>query len=341
MKIINLILVCILCLFPLLTNGQNIENLGKKEIRELYIKCTATVDSLNLLLTENLAKQKTLQAHLFEKSIELTKSNSLAIQYTEELKLLKERIQSLQDELLNLNSQLIKLNSIAKEPTFKDFSEGFKVDSVFENVAINGGMFTIMVLRDKLDENMHAFLDEDEPYFSQSPITIAIAKTGNKNPMYIKRFDFEPGIYPNFSYHFFKGQNQSLNTPGKLYLTFTKNFGGSGHTGINYFIDFKEGQINLKNIFSFGTLSYEAFSKTDNEILLLNGIWGEEETHFSSHRYKIIKYKYNNDFFEEIEIGETKFKYSSLDDDKSVKQIMVEIKAKEPLLLQSIKISDY
>ncbi len=53
-----------------------------------------------------------------------------------------------------------------------------------------------------------------------------------------------------------------------------------------------------------------------SDILLLKGIWGENESHFANHRYMIKNYRFQKDSFKETTIGQTKFKYSSLDEEK-------------------------
>ncbi len=218
----------------------------------------------------------------------------------------------------------------------------YKVDTVLNNVLIDGGPFRITVLRDKFDEHLQRFSEEGEPAFTQSPITIVLSKGENNKRVYLKRFDFEPADYPYLNYSFYKGQNQGLDKPGKLYLMLHKSYGGSGSESVRYFINFSEGQINLNHLFnSSGELAYVVYSKNDNEILLLEGIWGEGESHFANHRYKIRKFLFNNGSFEETTVGQTKGKYSSLDEDKPVQQILTEMKAKEPLLLQNIEITDY
>ena len=220
----------------------------------------------------------------------------------------------------------------------------FKIDTAINNALIDGTQFTVQILRDKVDEHLETFSEDDEPFFSQSPITIILTNNSNGKVLYIKKFDYEPNDYPYINYSLYKGQGQNLSDNGKLYLMLNRGYGGSGSSSIRYLVEYKDGKINLTELFkSSGELTYIVYKKNDNEILVLDGIWNikENETHFASHRYAITKYIYSNNSFDKKEIGQTKFKYSSLDEDKPISQILLEIKNKEPILLKGIILSEY
>ena len=220
----------------------------------------------------------------------------------------------------------------------------FKVDTIIQDVLICGNKFSIKILRDQVDEQLNPFLEEDEPSFRQSPMTVIFINNTDGKVVYLKKFDSEPNDYPYLNYSFYKSQDQSLNTNGKLYLLLNKNFGGSGSISNRYLIDYKDNKICFSHLFeSSGELTYILYNKNDNEIIVLDGIWNtkEDESHFANHRYKIKKYSYTDGRFLEIEIGKTKFKYSSLDENKSNLEILKDIKTKEPLLLIDLKLSNY
>ncbi|MBL0234684.1 MAG: hypothetical protein IPQ08_13640 [Chitinophagaceae bacterium] len=220
----------------------------------------------------------------------------------------------------------------------------YKTDTVIKNVLIDGTKFSIKVLRDRFDEHLDKFTEEDEPSFTQAPITVVFTRPTDDNPIYIKRFDFEPNDYPYLNYSFYKGQEQNLSNPGKLYLLLNKGYGGSGSTSSRYFIDFKDREINLNPLFtSSGELSYIVYNRNDNEIIALDGIWNmdENESHFANHKYIITRYVNSKGSFDKEEIGQTKFKHSSLDENKTISQILSDIKVKEPSLLTRINLSDY
>lgn len=222
----------------------------------------------------------------------------------------------------------------------------YKTDTTINNVIIGGTEFSITVLRDKYDEHLKMFSEEpqtpDEYEFSQSPITVVITKSVDNHPLYIKRFDHEPDDYPYLNYTFYKGQQQRLNKSGKLYFRISKGYGGSGSQCATYFIDFSRGQINLSTLFTSSCeLYYDVYSQNDKEILMLEGIWGTDESHFENHRYTITKYTYEDGQFHKNEIGQTKLKYSSLDENKSISQILTEIKTREPSLLSNIVLSNF
>ena len=226
----------------------------------------------------------------------------------------------------------------------------FKMDTTIKSVLIDGKHFSLKVLRDKFDEHLDKFLEEGEhseegePSFIQSPMTVVLTNNADGKIIYIKKFDFEPNDYPYLNYSFYKGQAQNLNDKGRLYLVLNKGYGGSGSQSIRYYITYNENKINFSELFkSSGELSYIVYNKNDNEIIALDGIWNleENESHFANHRYTITKYTYRNNSFDKTVIGQTQFKYSSLDEDKTIAQILIDIKTNEPVLLKGINLTDY
>ncbi len=209
----------------------------------------------------------------------------------------------------------------------------FITDTVLNNVEIDNVQFTIMSFRDKLDEHREKF-----KFVTESPLTVVIINNNSNKIVYIKKFDFDH-LYLYYSFH--KWGNQSLNNFGKLYFEINTNAGGSGSSGKIYFFNFKNGIMNLNNIFDFNELSYTVFNKNDNEILLLEAIWSEGESHFEKHRYTISKYTCSNEYFSKNLIGQTKFKYASYNDEQPIHQTLSEIKLNEPILMESLYLDNY
>lgn len=220
----------------------------------------------------------------------------------------------------------------------------YRIDTLISDVDINGEIFSITVLRDKLEDPSGKLKDKDERSPEQSPITVIITKRNDEKPIYIKRFDFKPDDDPFLLYSFSKGHRQSLDSEGKLYLMVNKGYGGSGSESDRYLVDYENDKIELNHLFnSSGELAYILYNINDNEIIVLEGIWNinDNESHFANHRYLISRYIFKDRGFQKTEIGRTKSKYSSLDGSKSSLEILADIKIKEPMLLDSINISDY
>ncbi len=219
----------------------------------------------------------------------------------------------------------------------------FNLDTSFKNVLIEGKKFDIKVFRDKLDEHLESYNKDEFSDKTESPITIILNKSEDGKIIYIKKFDFEPNDHPYLNYAFYKGQNQPLSEPGRLYFMLNKGYGGSGSGSIRYYINIDEGKVNLSNLFeSSGELSYILYGKNDNQILVLNGIWNPDDGgHFANHRYSLVLYRIRNKEFEKKEIGKTNYKYSSLDENKSAEQILSDIQKNEPTLLDDINISNF
>jgi hypothetical protein len=213
----------------------------------------------------------------------------------------------------------------------------FKVDTSINNVLIGEEQFNIRILRDKFDEHLERYSEKESDFspngFGASPVTILFTDKNN-NIVYQEKFDND------YSY-FGKGIGKKLNQAGRLYLYRLFSAGGSGYRLKNYFVFLQDGKLQIREMFETNELSYTVYNKNDNEILVVDGFMGVDETHFADHRYKITKYTYQDNSFAEEEIGQTKFKYSSLDNDKPIAQILSEISTKEPSLLKGIELKDF
>jgi len=213
----------------------------------------------------------------------------------------------------------------------------FKTDTILSNVRIDDKQFSIHILRDKYNENLERYSENEPDYssysFSSSPVTIVFTNFENEKIVYIKKFE---DYYP----YFMKGGSKTLSSEGKLYFKQIISAGGSGYRQKNYWVFLDEGKLKFTEIFDSGELSYIIHHKNDNEILVLDGIWGrDDDGHFSNHRYKVTKYIIDD--YRKVEVGETEYKYSSSDVDKPITQILSEIKENEPELLSKIDLSDY
>jgi hypothetical protein len=212
----------------------------------------------------------------------------------------------------------------------------YKLDTVINNVNINGKQLCLKALYEKRKSNDTSVQEEGD----YKTITFLLFKNDSQKPQLIKNMPIEEGEYIHYDIH--KGQQQPLDKDGKLYLFVNKSFGGSGSGTAVYIIGNKSQQLFIDKIFECSSeLDYIIYANNDNDILLLKGIWGENESHFANHRYTIKNYNFENGSVKETTIGWTKFRYSSLDEDKPVQQILTDMKTKEPFLLQTIKISDY
>lgn len=220
----------------------------------------------------------------------------------------------------------------------------FKTDTSVTDVLIDSLHFSLQVLRDQFDEHTNRFSTEKEPSFTQSPITVIFTNNRDRKAAYIKKFDSAPDDYPYLDYSFYKGQQQGLAVPGKLYMVLTRNYGGSGSEHTWYYIHLKDNKIYCSSLFDPGNeLSYLLYNRNDSEMVVLNGIWNmkENESHFADHRYKIARYVYNNGSYQKKDTTQTNFKYPCADEHKTALQILTAIQAKESSVLSSINLAGY
>ena len=196
-------------------------------------------------------------------------------------------------------------------------------DTLIEKVNIDDKLFSIEFLRAKYNE--------------------ASSKNINELSILIKNIELGKNEYrckfKENEYNIFKVNHTSLTGKGKLFLTLDFNGRGSGFNGKCFEISARNKKIEIYPIYNFDELSLIYFI-SDSEIIKLEGIWNfkENESHFSNHRYMITQYKYIDTKFTAVKLGNTILKYSSFDEDKSPKQVLTEIKKREPLLLKSLNL---
>ena len=227
------------------------------------------------------------------------------------------------------------------QPVF-DNPQLLKTDSLLQDLTIDNQKFTLQLLRNNYNEHLIAFTENSDPTLSQSPITLIVTKIGDNKPLYFKQFQSEPNDYPYVNYYFSKAPKRNLGSSGKLYFTINKSYGGSGSSDNTYFVDYKDGHINLNFLFkSSGELAHTLLKKDDSQIILLEAIWAKGESHYENHRYSIKKFDFKDGQFHESYLGQTKSKYRSSVEEEEVTEILKAIKLKEPLLLKSINVSDF
>jgi hypothetical protein len=130
---------------------------------------------------------------------------------------------------------------------------------------------------------------------------------------------------------------------GKLYFTTIGRLKDYKTINSTSCLFLEDSQIVVIPAFKTDELTYVAYNKYGTDIILLKGIWSKDttESHFSNHRYEIIKYIFKDDSFQQIKMGRTKFKYASFDDNAKALELISDIEIEEPLLLNSIKAREY
>lgn len=217
-----------------------------------------------------------------------------------------------------------KAQTIKENNNFSDTTR-YLIDTSINDVNIDNKHFSIDFLRDKFDKDSVGKIDM---------LSLVIRDIKTHDVIYYKKFTEN-------QYNIFKVTDDSLNVKGKLYLEVEFIGGGSGLSGDCYEITAYKNNIKIHPIYTFNELSLIYFNG-DNEIIVLDGIWdfdNKNEYHFSNHRYLVTKYDYINGKFIPTKLGKTRFKYSSYNDGKYSKQILIGIKKKEPVLLKSINLN--
>jgi hypothetical protein len=194
----------------------------------------------------------------------------------------------------------------------------------------------MIFIRDKFSEQMIPFQTTANGIMEympeQAPITLLIVDKSTGKIMYQKKFENELNDFPYQNWQLIKGQEKKLDQMGKLFLTIERSYGGSSSINYTFIIDKSDVGITIQKVFSTsGELSDFMVSKNDQELILISGIWNtrEKETHFSSHRYQIRKYKFTNGQIKRIDLGITNFKYPPIDKENSCEAIIHQIRLKE------------
>ena len=209
----------------------------------------------------------------------------------------------------------------------------FHIDTMIKPVNLNGNRYALLITKDKYDENKASTYNEDEKGYN-SPISVHFFDYNTSK--IIRSEKFSENTFNRFEQFSITG-SKVANT----FLTLTDYAGGSGYRGNLYEIT-NATPFQVKKIFDFGELSYFIISKAGDRIIKLDGDWNfdEGETHFSNHRYNIYDFTITDPVQSKL-LGKTKQKYSGLDEGKPIKQILDDIRSKEPGLLQTVDLSNF
>jgi hypothetical protein len=228
-------------------------------------------------------------------------------------------------------------------------SDQFRIDTIFNTVMIQAKPYTLIVLRDKYNEQMVPFGKvvvgkNEELLLEQAPITIMIADKTNGGIVFYKKIEIAGNNYPNLNWLLEKGQGKQLTQTGKLFFSVDKSYGGSGSTNAIYLIDTTEKGFQLSKLFAAtGELSDYIVANNDEEMIFITGIWNskEKEAHFSNHRYQVNKIVFKKAGIETLNLGITTFKYPSIDEDSTCIAILTSILKKEPTFKSKIQLSKF
>jgi hypothetical protein len=209
----------------------------------------------------------------------------------------------------------------------------YVIEKVVDSVNINGQLIRIKLKRLKRSE-------PDNLELSQMPVSlIFVTQNGIEVPTEIP-FRSPKNYFPKINVFFQKAQNRKLSEGGNLYVSFNTSYGGSGSTNYNYLISLKNGKIIMDHLFeSSDELDYLAYSKNDDYLIFIEGIWGKGEAHYSDHRYRLKSINLKNLTTPSRLIGVSKKKYPSFME--SPGELLQMIKSKEPTLVKSLRISNY
>lgn len=255
-------------------------------------------------------------------------------------------------KILGVLMGILFLNcSVAQKIDIHPFSidlNQFKVDSVINTVNIQDQMYSIILLRDKYNEQLIPFeVGNSGPGVwlpEQAPLTIMIVNKANGDLVYYKKLELSNDGYPSINWQLVKGQERKLAQKGNLLLSLDKSYGGSGSTNFLYLIDRTEkGFILLKLFSSIGELSDFIVANNDQELISISGIWNikENESHFSEHRYQIKKIAFKGGKIETINLGTTSNKYPCIDEKNTCLSLLSSIIKKESVFAKSIQINKY
>ncbi len=225
----------------------------------------------------------------------------------------------------SLNNYSSPGNAVITKKSQSDTTD--HVDTIFKKVNIKGNYYSIVVLRDQ-----YRFPDTTD-LLKFYPLTIRMIAENDSHLVFTKHF-IENEFY------FFKNNNKSLGAPGKLYLGLTSIGGGSGWSNNLLSIDIRGNELHVDTLVYYGELDLIAFSKSEAEIILLSGIWGLEDSHFSDHRYKIYRYFRSGSGYTKVLTGITHFKYSA-SPETNCESLIKAIKSKEPKLMTAIEPGSY
>lgn len=204
----------------------------------------------------------------------------------------------------------------------------YEIDTSYNQVLLDSQKLNIVLFRPKMNEHL-------QPFDSNlaSPVTLAISSDSSQRPIYLKSFETDPDDYPYTVPAIFKANGAGLHTPGHLFFSLDKGYGGSGSSYLLYWIKNSKKTVQLIPIVkSKGELSYTYFFDQGKGILLFEAIWNMEqgEAHFSDHRIQLTKIDLSKNQPVYQLLGVTKHQYQLPDKDSSARVLVAQIRGKEP-----------
>lgn len=216
----------------------------------------------------------------------------------------------------------------------------FRVDSVYKNVRIDGQLFTIKVLSDRMDEYLEFYTEEQMWEWNDAPKTLVFYDQKTRKMVFAKKYDF---AVPQF-----EKAGKDVSKEGRLYLRWFSSGGGSGYLLDFYLVHLENGKITVSDLFTTNELDLVLYHKDDQRIYVLQGIWdmseddetGDFETHFSDHKYEVVECHFDGNELVKTSLGVTEHKYASLDEEKPVKEIFREIQLNEKIIPSTVNVDD-
>jgi len=235
-----------------------------------------------------------------------------------------------------------------KMPTigYPDTTRVFKLDTVFKHVWVDGKFVAIKILHDRYDPEHKSYeqVGPDDCY--NADLTLLISDEKSKKNSYMKKFKHAPNDRPYVSYSLYKCKDQRLSDSGRIYFMMNETYCGSGSRYIWYSIELDKGVIHLTELMEpTGRSAGLIYNKNDKEVLLIVGLWAQSDSEMSlpGHLYRISLCKYDSSqhSFSRHEIGVTRQRYPTIDEDNSELQVLREIKKREPGILGSVNVGEY
>lgn len=236
----------------------------------------------------------------------------------------------------NSNSKSVgfkEKNNIGLSKAFND-TNTFVLDTTMNNIEISGSNYNVKSFRSKYDDNFKKFKD-----YQTSPVSFVIYE--NNMPVFYN--NTEPYENKGFRYDisFFKIDNE-INKTGKLFLKSNIIADGPGYKASISYLYRENNVFKLEKLFSYGTESLFLFGNNDS-ILFFEEIWGEDETMFGCHRYKVKEFSFKDGYSSEDELGITNGTYCLSEDRSSteLKEEVSKIFSKESIIFKNTNINSY
>jgi hypothetical protein len=196
---------------------------------------------------------------------------------------------------------------------------------------LNSEDFELKILRNTVNKDNTRLDEKDENFNLYSNITVCIQKNGE-----IKYL-----LETECTEHGGASTLKNLSS-GKVILNLTEQRGGSGSKTNFYSIAQNVNNIELNFIFNLTELDFNIFAKDKREIIVMEAIRGEGESHFAPHIYQLKLYNAENGSYDVI--GKTKNKYNydeMLKGDFDAHNALNHLKHKEPNIFSRVDLSRF